>query len=72
MTHYRPDTVDNERQGFGYWASVALVGLLVLATSTAAVGLWFTFNPVGGSDMPSFWHGATDGLRTVRMLGSCQ
>jgi hypothetical protein len=55
----------------GFWL-VTLVALLVLVTSTAAVGLWFTFNPVGGSDMPSFWHGTTDVLRTVRMLGSCQ
>jgi hypothetical protein len=52
--------------------AVALVALLVLVISAAAVGLWLTFNPQGVSDMPSFWHGTTDVLRTVRMLGSCQ
>lgn len=72
MPNHRTSTYVYKRPGISARATVALIGLLLLAIATAIVGLWFTFHPVGGSDSPSFWHGATDTLRTVRMLGSCQ
>jgi hypothetical protein len=72
MPNHRNSVYTAKQPGLSFWASVALVGLLVLAISAAAVGLGFTFNPQNISDMPSFWHGTTDVLRTVRMLGSCQ
>lgn len=65
MTRHRSST-----PGLSAPATVALIGVLLLAIAAAAVGLWFTFNPVGVS--PSFWDGATDVMRAVRLLGSCQ
>lgn len=68
MTHYRTDIVDKGRKGLSFWASTILVGLLVVTTAVAAMGLWIVFSP----QEPSFWNGATDVLRSVRLLGSCR